>query len=172
MDETLVEGDCAGGGMDGLQGWQVLYTPGHAVDHVALYNREHRSLIAGDMVAGLGTILVSPPDGHMGTYLAQLERLIALGVSSVVPAHGAVCRGDGALLRRTLSHRRMREARVHALLDVRGRSVAEIREGAYGPLPEFMWAVATQSTLAHLIHLEEQGRAEPTPDQGWRLPEC
>lgn len=55
----------------------VLHTPGHAVGHLCFRDQESAAVIAGDMVAGLGTILIDPSGGHMATYLASLERLLA-----------------------------------------------------------------------------------------------
>jgi ribonuclease/clavin/mitogillin len=46
---------------------------------------------AGDMVAGVGTILIDPEDGgDMIAYLASLERMAAAGPRALVPAHGPV----------------------------------------------------------------------------------
>jgi glyoxylase-like metal-dependent hydrolase (beta-lactamase superfamily II) len=55
-------------------------------------------LIAGDMVASQGTIIVSPQDeGDMALYLASLRRLLALGHQRIWPAHGiAVEEGEQA----------------------------------------------------------------------------
>ena len=45
-------------------------------------------MIAGDMVASVGTILVEAQDGDMIAYLASLERMRAANPSLLLPAHG------------------------------------------------------------------------------------
>src|ERR1700722_17629772 len=68
--------------------WNVLVTPGHAWGHLCLYEPTTRTLIVGDMVASVGTILIAPGDGDMRLYLSQLERLAAFAASLALPAHG------------------------------------------------------------------------------------
>ena len=58
------------------QKWQVLQTPGHHPGHICLLG--DAGLVAGDMVAGIGTILIPPSEGDMDQYLQQLQRLIDL----------------------------------------------------------------------------------------------
>ncbi|QRN79495.1 MAG: MBL fold metallo-hydrolase, partial [Nocardiopsis sp. BM-2018] len=55
----------------------LVGTPGHALDHVAVWWPERGVLIAGDLVAGEGSVWVGLPDGDVATYLASLERAAA-----------------------------------------------------------------------------------------------
>ncbi|MBA3542459.1 MAG: MBL fold metallo-hydrolase, partial [Deltaproteobacteria bacterium] len=64
----------------------AIHTPGHAVGHLCF---EHAgSTVAGDMVAGLGTILIDPSEGDMAHYLASLELLLGRPPGTLLPAHG------------------------------------------------------------------------------------
>jgi len=69
----------------GKQAWQVLITPGHHPGHICLLGDP--GLIAGDMVAGIGTILIPPHTGDMNVYMEQLERLKNLSYS---PPHNEI----------------------------------------------------------------------------------
>src|SRR5690349_671027 len=40
--------------------WRVLHTPGHAPGHLCLFEERTRTVIVGDMVASVGTILIAP----------------------------------------------------------------------------------------------------------------
>ena len=69
-DEIVLEGPAA-------ERWTVLHTPGHAWGHVCLWEEDSGTVVVGDMVATVGTILVAPGDGDMRIYLEQLARLEA-----------------------------------------------------------------------------------------------
>ena len=43
--------------------WIVFETPGHAKGHLCLFSPTGKEIVAGDMVAGEGTILLVPGDG-------------------------------------------------------------------------------------------------------------
>ena len=64
-----------------------------------------RTLVVGDMVASVGTILIAPGDGDMRVYLEQLERLAALDARLALPAHGEPIDEPTALFRRYIAHR-------------------------------------------------------------------
>jgi glyoxylase-like metal-dependent hydrolase (beta-lactamase superfamily II) len=94
--------------------WRVLHTPGHAPGHVCFHDEESGALVAGDMVASQGTILIAPGDGDMKVYLEQLERLARLDTNLALPAHGDPIERPSALFRQYIAHRLMREDKVLA----------------------------------------------------------
>ena len=65
LDRALSEGETLV--LDGPTptAWDVLFTPGHAADHLCLHERSLGALVLGDMVASVGTILIAPGDGDM-----------------------------------------------------------------------------------------------------------
>lgn len=146
----------------------VLSTPGHTRDSISLWRPASRALFPGDLVpGGPGSVIVDPPDGDMGQYLASLERLAALGPETLFPAHGSP---QGAAVRRIralVRHRRDREAKVAAALGEAPRALAELLPEAYADTPRELWPLAERSLLAHLQLLEREGRAAREGD-GWR----
>lgn len=153
--------------------WTALHTPGHAVGHVCLWEKTQRTLIAGDMVASVGTILIAPGEGHMRTYLAQLARLEALDARLALPAHGEPIDAPSALFRRYIEHRGLREQKVRAAVRGAGEgTLADLVALAYDDTPVAIWPFAMMSLEAHLIKLVEDGevalrdgRYRPAPDQ-------
>jgi glyoxylase-like metal-dependent hydrolase (beta-lactamase superfamily II) len=112
------------------------------------------------MVAGEGTILVSPrDDGDMGLYLDSLRRLAALDLKVAVPAHGPPTARPRALFERYIEHRLMREGRV---LDALGRGGAATIDAlvprVYDDTPAAAWPLAALSLEAHLDKLAREGR--------------
>src|SRR6185437_2051246 len=85
--------------------WQVLHTPGHAPGHVCLWNADEGTVVVGDMVASVGTILIDPIEGDMAAYLTQLERLARLEARLALPAHGEPIDRPSETFRRYIAHR-------------------------------------------------------------------
>jgi glyoxylase-like metal-dependent hydrolase (beta-lactamase superfamily II) len=144
-------------------GATAVFTPGHAEGHLCF--EVGAATIAGDMVAGIGTILIDPSEGDMALYLDSLEKLRARPQSTILPAHGPAIPDGHAKLSEYLAHRRMREARVLEAL-AHGGSVATLVERAYSDTPRVLWPLAERSLLAHLAKLEREGRARQT-DGNW-----
>jgi ribonuclease/clavin/mitogillin len=147
---------------------RAMHTPGHAVGHLCFRDEASAAVIAGDMVAGLGTILIDPSGGHMATYLASLAQMLAAGTGALLPAHGPVIADGPAKLREYIAHRNMREARVRAALGDTPKTAAELCAIAYADTPSFLWPLAERSLLAHLVKLVEDGVAVDDAS-GWRL---
>lgn len=149
--------------------WRVLHTPGHAPGHVCLHEERAGIVIAGDMVASEGTILVEPRDGDMSEYLAQLDRLARLDAKVALPAHGGPIDDPTKLFRHYIAHRLAREAKVVAALDpIVPRSLEDLVPVVYADTPVFLWPIARMSLEAHLIKLTRDGKADPR-DNGWTL---
>lgn len=142
--------------------WRVLHTPGHARGHVTLVDEASRAAVVGDMVAGVGTIVIDPPEGDMAEYLRQLERLEALPVRTIYPAHGPVQPDGPAKLREYLIHRAWREAKVLealATFGVGGATVSELVPRAYDDVAAFIWPIAERNTQAIVEKLLAESRA-------------
>jgi glyoxylase-like metal-dependent hydrolase (beta-lactamase superfamily II) len=116
-------------------------------------------MIVGDMVAGIGTILIDPSDGDMTAYLASLARMRALGPTALYPAHGPTIVDAIAKLDEYVAHRQMREARIAAALPAEPASARALVAIAYADTPAMMWPLAERSLLAHLVKLERDQRA-------------
>lgn len=141
-----------------LHGMTCVLTPGHAEGHLCFEVHGARATIAGDMVAGIGTILIDPSEGDMAHYLTSLEALLARPATTLLPAHGGPI-GDGhAKLREYIAHRHMREDRVVGALGDAPRTIGEIVALAYADTPRFLWPLAERSLRAHLDKLVREGR--------------
>lgn len=148
-----------------VYGATAIATPGHADGHLCYAVGD--AIIAGDMVAGIGTILIDPSEGDMAIYLASLERLLARPQMTLLPAHGPMIPDGHGKLREYLSHRRLREAKVVAALGASPRSLAELVGEVYLDTPRALWALAERSLLAHLVKLAREQRATNVGDGRW-----
>lgn len=165
-DQPLNDDDVLKLGGRSPQAWTVLHTPGHAPGHVCLYEASLKTLIVGDMVASLGTILIEPTDGDMAVYLRQLQRLSDLGATLALPAHGDPIASPSGLFQRYIGHRLMRETRVAASLQASPQTLDELVQVAYADTDESLWPIAKMSLEAHLIKLEGESAAK-RKNGGW-----
>jgi glyoxylase-like metal-dependent hydrolase (beta-lactamase superfamily II) len=170
VTRTISDGETVHAGGATLR---AVHTPGHAPGHLVFVDERTGAIIAGDMVASVGTIVVPPDDGgDMGLYLASLERLRAKRPAALLPAHGPPIAGADAAddkLAFYVKHRLEREARVVAALGSEPRTVAELVPPAYPDVPPTIYPLAAHSLLAHLEKLGREGRAVRDDDGRWRL---
>lgn len=158
----LEEGDRVDTG-DGVL--ECLHTPGHADGHLCYRLEGTGHVIAGDMVAGVGTIVLVPPEGDLAVYLDSLARLETLG-DVLYPAHGPVIADGPALVRQYIAHRHNRSAQIEAAL-TEPRDPVGIAEVVYAGIPGVDPRLAAIQVVAHLRWLAGVGRVREE-DGRWR----
>lgn len=138
---------------------RVLYTPGHAADHVVFHWAAERVLFSGDLILGAGTVVLQAREGALEEYLASLERVARLDLATVAPGHGPVIGDPAARIAEYLSHRRMREGQVLEALAGGARTPGEIVGVIYRDLDPALHPAAENTVRAHLFKLVREGRA-------------
>ena len=146
---------------------QCVFTPGHASNHMCYALNEEKALFTGDHVMGWSTSVIAPPDGNMGAYMASLEKLIARDDVILYPTHGSPIPQPGRLLKAYLSHRRMREAQIAALLARGECDITAIVARLYAGLKPELVPAAALTVRAHLEHMVEDGRVRRDGDN-WK----
>lgn len=160
VDELLHEGDRVVLGGKRPFPVRVFHTPGHAPGHLCFYDETFGSLLAGDLIAGLGTIVIDPPDGDMGQYLASLQRMEDLAPRTLFPSHGPPTTDGSQRLRETRRHRQWREHLVLKAWNAGIRRLDELVPQVYEGLAPEVVPVATRQVEAHWIHLHQRGALE------------
>lgn len=157
---------------DGTIGWTLTAyeTPGHAHGHLVFIDSRYRTGIVGDLVSTLSTIVIDPPEGHMATYIASLERILELGIRVLIPAHGVAQRVGSDVLRYHLRRRAQREAKLVGVLERGPAELDELLALVYDDAPEIVQPYARRSLLAGLQKLEEESRARREGER-WTLAE-
>ncbi|HXF58623.1 MAG TPA: MBL fold metallo-hydrolase [Candidatus Saccharimonadales bacterium] len=158
LDRELHEGDSLELAGPHRRRLVTYATPGHASSHLSFLEEASRTLIAGDLVSTLGTVIINPPDGNMGDYLRSVERMRGLGATALVPGHGPPSRGVEPLLASLLAHRHERELRILRALEKGPLSEEALREEVYKDTPGAVATLAARTLEAHLIKLEEEGK--------------
>jgi glyoxylase-like metal-dependent hydrolase (beta-lactamase superfamily II) len=150
----------------GKQKWQVLQTPGHHPGHICLLG--DAGLVAGDMVAGIGTILIPPSEGDMEVYLQQLQRLIDLKPHLIFPSHGPVIPLPEKKLSYYLNHRAARHQKVLDAVSDGNQTLAQIANIAYQDSPDAHPLLAQDQTLSHLLSHQRNGKIRQQKNN-WKM---
>ena len=138
----------------------VLATAGHTADSVCFTLAEEPSVFTGDSVLGRGTTVVAHPDGHLGSYLASLQRLAELPEGTqVLPGHGPELPDIRSVATAYLRHREQRLDQVRAAVRDLGAEVTarQVVEVVYADVDPAVWPAAEWSVQAQLAYLREQG---------------
>jgi glyoxylase-like metal-dependent hydrolase (beta-lactamase superfamily II) len=140
----------------GDQELTVIYTPGHAVDHVCFWQPQSRELFCGDMMTKTTTIMVPPSSrgGSLTDYLASLRRMAALEPRLAWPGHGDVIDAPVERIQTYLAHRAERERQVQACLDEGVSDIDAIVARVYADTPSDLWPAArlTVEALLEKLH--------------------
>ena len=137
---------------------KVHHTPGHTGGHLCFEVEATGDLVAGDMVAGFGTIVIDPPEGDMDLYLASLDRLRELAPRTLFVSHGAPFLDSVTKLTEYRDHRLAREAQVLACWESGLREPREMIPRVYPEIAPAVVPLAERQVLAHLVRLERLGR--------------
>lgn len=151
---------------------RTLHTPGHASNHLCYLLDATGLIFTGDHLMQGSTVVIAPPDGHMGQYLRSLQRLQHEPVTRIAPGHGLTIENAQAEIVRIISHRLQREAKVMKCLMAAGAAtVGALVPLVYDDVDPRLHPIAKSSLLAHLIKLEEDGVAsrDAAADAVWRM---
>lgn len=139
---------------------RAVWTPGHARGHLVFFEPEERTLLAGDLVSSVSTIVIDPPEGDMDDYLRSLERARDLNPRLLLPAHGPAVLDGTAKLAEFLAHRLAREENVLAAWRGGLRHAEAMVDLVYDDTPEAARPLAARQIAAHLERLRAAGRLE------------
>ena len=143
---------------------QVLFTPGHEVDHVSFYLKEDRALFTGDCVLGASSSTVR----DLETYMKSLHLLTRFKHDTIFPGHGPIVpppRGP-KLVQHYIAHRELRERQILRALEEGHTEVGAIARAVYPRnLRKGLRQAAERNVETHLAKLKKEGRIIEQPAQ-------
>ena len=145
---------------DELTRWQgepvrVIAVPGHDEGQLAPMPDSRAWCIVGDLIQGIGTVVIAPPEGNMRKYFESLRKVIALDPGVIIPSHGLAL-GGTHFLKQALAHREQREREIgsrHAA----GLSEDQILGEVYQGIDPRLLPLARLNIRSHLEKLREDG---------------
>lgn len=135
-----------------------IHTPGHASDHLCFYLKEERALFTGDLILAGSTSVIPDDDGDLGQYLESLQRVQALDVQRIYPAHGPVIEDAQAKIQEYLDHRMLRERQILEAMGAGTRTIPEMVKVIYADISPALHPAAAMSVHSHLRKLKQDGR--------------
>ena len=148
---------------------RAVHTPGHESGHCCYYDPARRWLFTGDLILGMGTTIVAPPDGDMTAYLASLRRLLELDLVCLLPGHGPPIERPYDKITEYLEHRLLRERQILAALRAGTTEIPALVERIYVELHPGLRFAAALTVRAHLDKLMREGAVREEPAETFRL---
>ena len=140
----------------------VVATPGHTTDSLTFLLGADRALLTGDTVLGRGSAVIAHPDGHLGDYLASLDRLSELAGATdsawVLPGHGPASPDPMTLLADYQEHRRARLAMVAQAMASGITELDPLLEHVYPEVVPELRGAARLSLAAQVEYLTDRAR--------------
>ena len=147
----------------------AVHTPGHAPDHLCFLDETTGTLFSADLVVpGSSVVIPASRGGSLAQYLASLRRVLALAPARMLPAHGLAINDPAVVLKQHLEHRQQREDQIVAALRAGDRHPGAIVDRLYEGLDPGLKRLAQESVVAHLVKLQDEGRA-CSNGQEWEL---
>jgi glyoxylase-like metal-dependent hydrolase (beta-lactamase superfamily II)/8-oxo-dGTP pyrophosphatase MutT (NUDIX family) len=145
----------------------AMYTPGHARGHLCFHEERTGTLISGDNIVGLGSVLIEPTEGNMRQYLDSLRRMRALpNLSMILGGHGPAIANPYTKLDQYISHRLEREKNILQAVREGATTPPAIVARVYTDVSPKAHAMAEQAVLAHLEKLIDEGLVQlPVQEQ-------
>lgn len=134
---------------------RILAVPGHDAGQLALLPDNRAWCLVGDLIQGIGTVVIAPPEGDMAQYFKTLENVIGLQPRTIFPSHGLPL-GGTHYLQAALDHRRLREQQVLELTQD-GKSEDEILQTLYADTPAPLLPYARINVQMHTAKLRVEG---------------
>lgn len=155
--EASLVGDGATISLPHLGTLDVVATPGHVDDHLAL-RLPSGALLTGDHVLGRGTSVISRRGGDLTDYLESLRKVYRLAAELLLPGHGPELAVDpSAVVDYYLEHRKYRLSQICSELGSGPLTVYDLVARLYPAVDDAVRPAASHSVSAALTHLARCG---------------
>ncbi|WP_171207380.1 MULTISPECIES: MBL fold metallo-hydrolase [unclassified Ruegeria] len=138
---------------------EVIHTPGHLGNHIALAWDD--ICFTADHVMGWASSLVSPPDGDLTDFMAACHRLRSRDWALFHPGHGAPITDPAGRLDWLIAHRQERERQILTALEDGPADVGQLARRIYNDTPTSLLPAAERNVLAHLVDLTGKSTVAP-----------
>ncbi|SES08359.1 MBL fold metallo-hydrolase [Salisediminibacterium halotolerans] len=169
FDGSLQEGD----EIDGVPGWRIIETPGHAETHISLWNERDGTMIAGDHLIGhisSNAILEAPYEKNKPRPKTLLKYRDAMkkcrGAAIVYPGHGEDITEPDRLIDERLHEQTSKAAVFKKWLEEKEKTAFEVCQQMYPKMYSKQPALTFSETLGHFDLLEELGEITSREENG------
>jgi glyoxylase-like metal-dependent hydrolase (beta-lactamase superfamily II) len=152
----------------GAYSFQCIFTPGHSMGHMCLYEPDQKILVAGDHILVDITPNIqcwSDSENPLKSYLESLHKVDRLDTVLTLPGHRRLIGNPADRIRELRAHHNRRLNEVMAILEkgpqhayqVASRMTWDLKAESWEAFPRAQKWFATGEALAHLRYLEDDG---------------
>jgi len=173
IDETVEDGDILD--LPGAK-LKVIWTPGHAAEHICLFDEERSILLSGDHVLPKITSHVSEHTWEkrdpLGDYLNSLLKVRDLPVDLILPGHEVSFKSLPDRVSQLFKHHEARLTEVKEALKRGKETVFEVAGAIHWDSRPWLvmdfWTkrMAATETYAHLVYLRNKGEITESTEAG------
>ena len=150
--------------------WKIFPSPGHAIDHISLYDPERGILFSGDNVLRSVTTWLGPPKSNLSDYLASLKKILELPrLDLILSAHGSPVSNPRERVREIIDWRQSRTEQLLELVRDHGSDGVTLK-GLLSQLYEregwIKHRIAEGWVMVTLDHLVGEGLVERRSEAG------
>ena len=168
-DRTFFGGEIISTGIFDLE---IIWTPGHSIGHICIYEPQNRILFSGDHVLPVITpnigYHVESGDDPLGDYLNALHKIKNLPVTKVLPAHQNIFKDLRRRIDAINEHHKKRKNEILEVLkkvpfkayDISAQLRWNIPDSDWENLPVLQKRIAVMETIAHLESLRWESLIE------------
>ncbi|TXT64541.1 MAG: Hydroxyacylglutathione hydrolase [Promethearchaeota archaeon] len=155
--------------------FKVIWTPGHALGHTCLFEKNRKYLFSGDHILSritphIGVFIINPmikeKDSEynfhniLKLYLNSLKRIDQLKPEIIFPAHQELIYSPEKRIKQIQEHHQRRLKEIYELIENKPISPVSIAKQHFGDLDDINSFLALSEVLAHLFYLEEQEKVK------------
>jgi len=155
----------------GGQDWSIVVGNGHSPEHVCLWRRSDGVFIAGDQIlprisSNISVWPTEPLADPLADWLRSLDRLgdLLLAETLVLPGHGEPFTGVLSRIEALKRGHAVSLKRLSRTLRTPSRAIDVFPSLFARPVGDGLLGMATGEAIAHLNHLEAQGKARRERD--------
>ena len=159
-------------GGDNLFGFQVIETPGHALDHIMLYHEPSQAAFIGDQFiehSSTNALIDLDGDGSrtlsLLIYEASLRHLLTIPMSIAYAGHGNIMENPHEVITKHLQRIERKSNKVVQLL-AEEKTVAKLAREMYGDKYETLFSLVMSDVIGHIDRLEQTGNISKTYRDG------
>ena len=153
--------------VDGLSGWKIVETPGHAQSHIVLYEEVSGVLIGGDLLMkhiSPNPFLEAPLNGRLERPNPQLQlnhsisRLLDMPISFVYPGHGENIEEVHELITYRLKRQAEKAERVRSFIAGKPLTAFQACQALYPTKYDKLFMLTMSETVGQLDYLVDIGQ--------------
>lgn len=156
-----------------VNGMEVMETPGHAPDHLVLFDTKRKWLFAGDhLIRHISSNAIVEPDGKgnriftLVQYIASLKKCLTLDAEVVFPGHGNCITNHRDLIKLRLKHIDEKAAKIRNLIKKDVSTANQLALTYYPNQYESEFSLVISEIVGHLDYLEVEGKIEKQKKDG------